>query len=307
MEGRAVNMLRKVVHMYYEAGSPASHTPIVEEWLKVWAANWSLHPDVDRATRESLRFSLLLVENPICDQDDLKEALESFLEASIEHLARITLRDFLFEHYINGLEHGELVERWLRDHGGWFPDQQQRWDCPMPKDEGIECHSHNPQLAIREAFRVIQLVLASCKEANTDQLRDFDLEVSEQLLEHISNYFKYLNSFELDVAALKALGDKMCLVSNRIEPMENVSNELKQRVRRVWKYVARGCWRCGKDCLGFSKEGVFAEANRLMQELAAFLPDVDEEAPACHSAAGGQAAQEPQEAQRPQKRLRPNE
>ena len=194
MERRATDILRQVAHTYYEAGSPASHTVIVEEWLKIWASNWSLHRDVHRAVRESSRFSLTLVENPICDDDSLRQALETFLRDSIEYLARITLRDFLWRHYVNGLEHGELVERWLRDHMGWFADQPQDWDCSIPKDQGTECHSRNPHLAIREAFRVIHLVLASCKEANVDQLRDFDLEVSEQLLEHISRYFKYLNS-----------------------------------------------------------------------------------------------------------------
>ena len=192
MEGRATDLLRSVAHVYYGAGRPASHTVIVEEWLQAWASNWSLAYDPHLAVRVSLRFSLMLVENPICDHEPLTEALETFLQDSIEHLARISIRAFLYEHYINGLEHGELVERWLRDHRGWYPDQQQDWDGAIPEDEGIECRSRNPPLAIREAFRVLHLVLSSCKITNTVDLEDFDIDGSEELLEFIPRYFKYL-------------------------------------------------------------------------------------------------------------------
>ena len=182
--------------MYYEAGSPAAHAPIVEEWLKAWASNWSLHPDAHFAVRESSRFSLLLVENPICDSDNLREALETFLQDSIEYLARAAMRELLYEHYMDGLEHGELVERWLRDHKGWYPDQQERWDHPLPKDEGIERRSDDPKLAIREAFRIIHLVLAS-QEAAEDG--GWDRDRLNEFLGHVSKYFKYLAAFLPDV------------------------------------------------------------------------------------------------------------
>lgn len=200
MEKRSTDLLRRVVHMYYEAGKPASHTRVVDEWLGAWASNWSLHADPEFAVRESSRSALLLVENPICDLDNFNDDLATFLRDSIEYLARIGLRGLLHEHYINGLEHGELVERWLRDHKGWFPDEQLIWDYPKPKDDGIECRSSNPSLAVREAFRVIHLVLAGCPDN-----RDWDDMQLEQLLAHMSRYFMHLKALKEDVACLPAV------------------------------------------------------------------------------------------------------
>ncbi len=87
----------------------------------------------------------------------------------MEQHARTVMREALYVHYVEGLrEGGELVEAWLREHKGWFPDQQERYDDPFPVDEGLECHSRDPELAVREALNISRLLLRVESESDPD-------------------------------------------------------------------------------------------------------------------------------------------
>ncbi len=85
----------------------------------------------------------------------------------MEQHARAVMRTALHVHYIEGLrEGGELVDAWLREHRGWFSDQQERYDPPA--DEGLEWQSSDPELAVREALNISQLLLRVESESDPD-------------------------------------------------------------------------------------------------------------------------------------------
>ena len=85
----------------------------------------------------------------------------------MEHHARIVMREALSVHYIEGLECGELADLWLREHKGWFPDNQKVYDPPAV-DEGVDCQSSNSELAVREALNISQLLLSKESESDPD-------------------------------------------------------------------------------------------------------------------------------------------
>ena len=72
-----------------------------------------------------------------------------------------------------GLKHGDRVDEWLRKHGGWFPDPQERSDLPSHV-RNVE----NPKRSAQEAYELMQLVkpelVASGEGYDIDMLRDID-------------------------------------------------------------------------------------------------------------------------------------
>jgi hypothetical protein len=71
----------------------------------------------------------------------------------METQARRIFRSALFHHYIDGIAAGDDVENWLKNHGGWFPDEQSDYGYGvlMPPSDGPEAMSTDPVLAIKEA------------------------------------------------------------------------------------------------------------------------------------------------------------
>ena len=68
-------------------------------------------------------------------------------------------RDALVHHYLNGLEVGEEVGRWLKKHGGWLPDPQAVYGDGTPPtrpvDEGEDVTSLYPVSAMKEAEQLM--------------------------------------------------------------------------------------------------------------------------------------------------------
>ena len=73
--------------------------------------------------------------------------------AVMEKRARDIFRNALFHHYIDGIAAGDDVERWLKTHHGWFPDEQADYGygCMMPPADGPDMMSKDPVLAVKEA------------------------------------------------------------------------------------------------------------------------------------------------------------
>ena len=73
--------------------------------------------------------------------------------AVMEKRARDIFRNALFHHYIDGIAAGDDVERWLKTHHGWFPDEQADYGygCMMPPADGPDMMSKDPALAMKEA------------------------------------------------------------------------------------------------------------------------------------------------------------
>jgi hypothetical protein len=73
--------------------------------------------------------------------------------AVMEKRAREIFRNALFHHYIDGIAAGDDVERWLKTHHGWFPDEQADYGygCMMPPADGPDMMSKDPALAMKEA------------------------------------------------------------------------------------------------------------------------------------------------------------
>ena len=75
--------------------------------------------------------------------------------AAMETEARNVFRGALVEDYINGLEAGKEVSKWLSTHGGWFPDPQLDYGEEPPNDEGNAVMSPQPAAAMADAKSVM--------------------------------------------------------------------------------------------------------------------------------------------------------
>ena len=103
---------------------------------------------------------------------------------TLEQEARHIFRAALVIHYIEGLpKSGELVNQWLQEHRGWFPDPQELYGdgTPMtqPKDEGVDVTSPDPIRANSEATAILKILAA---ELQTEEFID-----SGYVLEQISH------------------------------------------------------------------------------------------------------------------------
>jgi len=91
---------------------------------------------------------------------------------ALELAAKKIMRDLMFVHSADGLEYGELVERWLRDH--------------TPKCE-------DPDLAVREAVRICTFTLAShatsmpCNDEWVAPLHDVTVREMELFMEAVAS------------------------------------------------------------------------------------------------------------------------
>ena len=83
----------------------------------------------------------------------------------MESKARHIFRDLLALHYIEDLDAGPLVETWLKNHGGWFPDPQEMYGdgTPLtaPVDEGEDATSADPARAMEDARALMPKLMAN--------------------------------------------------------------------------------------------------------------------------------------------------
>ena len=86
----------------------------------------------------------------------------------MEAKAREIFRHALAMHYIDGIEAGDKVEKWLRKHRGFLPDPQVLYGdgTPMtqPHDEGSDVSSPFPEEAVKDAFPIMNLLRTSLSD-----------------------------------------------------------------------------------------------------------------------------------------------
>ena len=94
------------------------------------------------------------------------------MSVEMEKRARVIFRDTLLKHYIDELPCGDEVELWLKTHGGWFPDNQVSYGdgtpLTQPKDEGEDVVSPKPEMALREASTLMELIWPVLDEYDAD-------------------------------------------------------------------------------------------------------------------------------------------
>ena len=94
------------------------------------------------------------------------------MSVEMEKRARVIFRDTLLKHYIDELPCGDEVELWLKTHGGWFPDNQVSYGdgtpLTQPKDEGTDVVSPKPEMALREASTLMELIWPVLDEYDVD-------------------------------------------------------------------------------------------------------------------------------------------
>ena len=93
----------------------------------------------------------------------------------METRARAIFRNALFQHYIDGIAAGDDVENWLKNHGGWFPDEQADYGygIVMPLADGPEVMSKDPALAMKDAKTLMDRLSKTLgEEENADVLQE---------------------------------------------------------------------------------------------------------------------------------------
>ena len=75
------------------------------------------------------------------------------MAANMETQARLIFRSALWHHYMDAIVAGDDVEKWLKTHGGWFPDEtaDYGYGLVMPPADGPDAMSKDPALAMKEA------------------------------------------------------------------------------------------------------------------------------------------------------------
>ena len=72
--------------------------------------------------------------------------------------ARGIFRGVWHVHFNESFAAGELVERWLVAHGGWFPDPHEMYGETQPVADGPDIMSAHPDRALREAASIMALL-----------------------------------------------------------------------------------------------------------------------------------------------------
>ena len=97
------------------------------------------------------------------------------MAANMDMMARAVFRNALFHHYIDGIAAGDDVEKWLKTHGGWFPDEQSDYGygCLMPVADDPEAAFKDPAKAVEDAKPLMDRLSKTLGEdENADVLRE---------------------------------------------------------------------------------------------------------------------------------------
>ena len=86
------------------------------------------------------------------------------------HEVRGRMRELLAWHYMEGLQHGDMVAAWLLEFGGWMPDAQLLYGdgTPLtrPLDQGLYTPCLDIERAISEAAYLFDLIEGNMHNIN---------------------------------------------------------------------------------------------------------------------------------------------